>query len=330
MATKKVLTSLSALKDVSFLQPQPVVKVGEDKPNDENKVSVDQTAPISNSDTFTTPIDPIPVNTLTNNTLHVSEGEVVHFVPSNPTFSEPQVNEQSAVNTVERKEHKPKEKKKDSSGKWGNTYLNIFKSSNGQPQVFSNFSQIPISDKYTMFIDGYYLYSICQRHRMRVKYSALTGRGGNMADNLWYYIISFNENRKIFTFYVNYILKNPGIKSFYENVPVPTELSEKHDAQEFSSFVINKTSEVIVPRMTVDMLSLLVNPDEKTSSITDIVLLSNIAGLVPAVNFLQENDIRVHLGLSDSIPVPSNLIDSVSSVFPVKTYFEHTNSILTA
>lgn len=180
-----------------------------------------------------------------------------------------------------------------------------------------------VSNKYTMFIDGYVLYSYGISSKTKIKYKALTNSFDKLSPKIWYYTLA-NDNSKIFNFHVTYIMSNPAIISFYKSISIPKD--PNRTSGQYASIVLSKSAEILVPRMTVDMLSTIYDVNENTKDISDILLFSSMPGLLSAITALKEFDINVHLGISPYTPTSTALIKEVSSVFPISSFLEFTGA----
>jgi len=81
----------------------------------------------------------------------------------------------------------------------------------------------------------------------------------------------------------------------------------------------------ILPKMYVDMLSLIYNVSEITRDINAIVLLSNNSYLVPAIQQLVDNDIEVYLGVSQYVRTSPYLMRACTGVILMDDYLNYTN-----
>jgi hypothetical protein len=209
---------------------------------------------------------------------------------------------------------------------WRSVYDGLFVSKNAKfkTKVYDSFNDLQetFEGKYTMFVDGYYVYSFCSKIGKKVKFAAMTAPE-LVSSPIYYYMTSYGNNQKTFNFIHNHIVKNPHIQCFFENINPPYKITDK---REFSSFINMKTQKLLPPLMITDMLKLLIDQNEVNAEITDVIVLSSNSAIRPAIKVLIDNDIKVHLGLFTDIAVSSSLINMATSVFTVESYFADINA----
>jgi hypothetical protein len=194
--------------------------------------------------------------------------------------------------------------------------------------LFQDFEKLKEKiELYTMFIDSYYLYNYCKDEGVKIHHPSLT-KGDKIAEKIWYYIVtSFSSNAPIFQFYIYYIANNPRIESYYDSINATSDMKNL-DTSAFSTYIANKKNEILTPRMYVDMLNLLIRTDSVSRSVSDVLLFCTMPSLSLAIKVLQENDIKVHLGVYNKISIPTVLLESVDSIFDMTSYFKVTGVML--
>jgi predicted regulator of amino acid metabolism with ACT domain len=212
--------------------------------------------------------------------------------------------------------------------RWNAIYDDIFVNdkNNVSCKVHKDFNALleTVEDNYSLFIDGYFIYSYCGNINRKVRFKSMTSPP-KVSDPVYYYMVSYGSSQKTYEFITKHVMKDPKIKCVFENINPPARIT---DRKEFSNFINLRTQKVITPVIITDMLSLLIDANETNTQISDVILFSNNSSLKSAIECLVSHDINVHLGLSRDIAVSIPMINSATSVFPLDSYFTQINGFI--
>jgi hypothetical protein len=173
--------------------------------------------------------------------------------------------------------------------------------------------------KYTVFIEGQYLY-----HALRLAGHKVVLRNivsaPQISNPIYYYTVWAKESHDAAKAFKDLIKNTPEVSGLFRCVPTLKPYDSKNKEQVRDNRL--EVSSIIIPKLITDMLSLIINVDESNIETNAIVLLSNNMALMPAIQLLINNDIAVYLGVSKHLKTSPRLLKLASAIIDIEDYLQ--------
>ncbi len=179
-----------------------------------------------------------------------------------------------------------------------------------------------VIEKFTIFIDGQFLYHAMRRDGYKVQINKLLG-DQKLSKPIYYYTVWNQSGVSKVQNFIDIISKD-SVRGFstvvdFDKLNTPTKLTNEALRREVSL--------VLLPHMILDMLRLIYKIEENTKDINSIIVISNNISLIPIIKEMMDNDIGVYLAVSKQIKTSPVLLRECSGIVDMKELLHYFSAL---